>query len=55
MESEKVMKMVSVKSRRKVMTSSSKLPVRRERERLKGVKGWRRPDMLILEVAGLLV
>ena len=32
-----------------------RLPVRWERERLKGVKGWRRPDTPILEVAGLLV
>ena len=32
-----VMKMASVKSRRKAMESSSRLPVRRERERLEGI------------------
>ena len=44
MESEKVMKMVSVKSRRKMMVRSSRLPVQRERERLEGVEAWWRLD-----------
>ena len=34
----------AVKSRRKAVTSSSRLPMRRERERLEDVKIWRRPD-----------
>jgi len=36
MKSEMVMKMALVKSRRKVMASSSKLTVQRERERFEG-------------------
>jgi len=45
MEGEMVMKTASIKSRKKAMASSSRLPVRRECERLEGVKAWRRPDM----------
>ena len=44
MEDKMVMKTASVKSRRKTMVSSSRLPVRRERERLENVKTWRRPN-----------
>ena len=44
MEDEMVMKTTSVKSRRKVMVSSSRQSMQRERERLEGVEvGWR-PD-----------
>ena len=39
-----VMKTASAKSRRKAMTSSSRLSVLQERERLEGVEAWRRPD-----------
>ena len=44
MEDKMVMKTASVKSRRKTMASLSRLPVRRERERLESVKTWWRPD-----------
>ena len=44
MEHEMMMKTASVKSSRKTMESSSRLPVRRECERLEGVETWRRPD-----------
>ena len=44
MKGEIVMETASVKSRRKTMVSSSRLPVRRECERLEGVKTWRRLD-----------
>ena len=45
MEGEMVMRTASVRSRRKKMASSSRLPMWRERERFEGVKAWRRPDM----------
>ena len=38
MESEIVMKTILIKSRRKAMATSSRLPVRRDRERLVGVE-----------------
>ena len=40
-----MMKTASVKSRRKKMVSSSRLPVRRERGRHEGIKNWGSPDM----------
>ena len=39
-----VMKTASVKSRRKVMAISSRLPVRQKCERLEDIEAWRRPD-----------
>ena len=45
MEDKMVMKTASVKSRRKKMVSSSRLPVRRERGRHEGIKTWGSPDM----------
>ena len=44
MEDEMVMKTTSVKSRRKVMVSSSRQSMQRERERLEGVEARRRSD-----------
>ena len=44
MEGEIVIKTAPIKSRRKAIASSSRLPVRWEQERLEGVKPWRRPN-----------
>ena len=44
MESEMVMKTVSIKSRRKTIVTLSRLPVWWERERFEGIKTWKMPD-----------
>ena len=44
MEGEMVMEMASVKLRRKVMASSSRLLVWWKRERLEGIKAWWKLD-----------
>ena len=44
MKIEMVMKMALVKSRRKVMASSSRLHMQQKCEKLEGVEAWHRPD-----------